>query len=176
MRSSSTTRKHHQLIRLAVPAICEVARHSSQLPPTTFKKGGSTVSDANKALTRQFFERLNAGDLTLIDDLVADDFVEHEVFPGLEPNKTGLRQLFEMFHAAFQGGKFEVDDLIAEDDKVFVRARMTGTHRGEFMGIPATGRTIDVGVGDYLRIDNDLVVEHWGVMDTGALMQQLTGG
>jgi steroid delta-isomerase-like uncharacterized protein len=133
------------------------------------------VSDANKALIRQFFDRLNAGDLTIVDELVSDDFVEHEAFPGLEPNKTGLRQLFEMFHAAFQGGKFEVDDLIAEDDKVFVRARMTGTHRGEFMGIPATGRTINVGVGDYLRIDNDRVVEHWGVMDTGALMEQLTG-
>ena len=58
---------------------------------------------------------------------------------------------------------------------MFVRARMTGTHQGEFMGISATGRTIDVGVGDYIRFDNGLFVEHWGVMDTGALMQQLTG-
>jgi steroid delta-isomerase-like uncharacterized protein len=134
------------------------------------------MSDANKVATRQFFDRLNAGDLTLIDDLVSDDFVEHEVFPGLEPNKAGLRQLFEGFHAAFRDGKFEVDDLIAEDDKVFVRARMTGVHQGEFMGIPTTGRTINVGVGDYLRFDDGLIVEHWGVMDTGALMQQLTGG
>jgi steroid delta-isomerase-like uncharacterized protein len=134
------------------------------------------MSEANKALVRGFYERFNKGDLTLVDDLVSDDFVEHEVFPGLEPNKTGLRQLFEGFHAAFEGGKFEVDDLIAEGDQVFVRVRATGTHRGEFMGIPATGRTIEVGVGDFLRIDNGLVVEHWGVMDTGALMQQLTGG
>jgi steroid delta-isomerase-like uncharacterized protein len=133
------------------------------------------MSDANKAFTRQFFERLNAGDLSLVDDLVADDFVEHEEFPGLEPNKAGLRQLFEMFHAAFRGGKFEVDDMIAEGDKVFVRARMTGTQQGEFMGIPATGRTINVGVADFLRFDTGMVVEHWGVMDTGALVQQLTG-
>ena len=133
------------------------------------------MSDSNKTLTRQFYDRFNAGDLTIVDDLVSDDFVEHEVFPGLEPNKTGLRQLFESFKAAFAGGKFEVDDLIAEGDKVFVRARMTGTHQGEFMGIPATGRTIDVGVADFIRFDNGLFVEHWGVMDTGALMQQLTG-
>ena len=52
---------------------------------------------------------------------------------------------------------------------------MTGTHQSEFMGVPATGRTINVGVGEYFRIDNNMVVEHWGVMDTGALMQQLTG-
>lgn len=53
---------------------------------------------------------------------------------------------------------------------------MTGTHQGEFMGMPATGRTINVGIGDYMRFDNGLVVEHWGVTDTGAMMQQLTGG
>jgi steroid delta-isomerase-like uncharacterized protein len=134
------------------------------------------MSEANKALVRGFYERFNKGDLTLVDDLVADDFVEHEAFPGLEPNKTGLRQLFEGFHAAFENGKFEVDDLMAEGDQVSARVRATGTHRGEFMGIPATGRTIEVGVADFLRIENGLVAEHWGVMDTGALMQQLTGG
>ena len=133
------------------------------------------MPDANKALAHQFFERLNAGDLTLVDDLVSDDFVEHEELPGLEPTKAGLRKLFEGFHAAFGDGKFEVDDMIAEGDKVSVRARMTGTHRAEFMGIPATGRTINVGVADYLRFDGGKVVEHWGVMDTGAMMQQLTG-
>ena len=133
------------------------------------------MSDANKALTRQFYERFNAGDLTLVDDLVADDFVEHEELPGLEPTKAGLRQLFEGFHAAFRDGKFEVDDIIADGDIVAVRVRMTGTHEGEFMGVPATGRTINVGVADFLRFDDGMVVEHWGVMDTGALMQQLTG-
>jgi steroid delta-isomerase-like uncharacterized protein len=134
------------------------------------------MSDTNKALTRQFYERFNAGDLTLVDDLVADDFVEHEQLPGLEPTKAGLRQLFEGFHAAFRDGKFEVDDCIADGDIVAVRVRMTGTHEGEFMGVPATGRTIEVGVADFLRFDHGMVVEHWGVMDTGALMQQLTGG
>ena len=65
--------------------------------------------------------------------------------------------------------------MIAEGDTVAVRGRMTGTHRDEFMGVPASGLTIDVGVSDFLRVDGGLVVEHWGVMDTGALMQQLTG-
>jgi steroid delta-isomerase-like uncharacterized protein len=132
------------------------------------------MSDA-KVIVGQLYERLNAGDLTVVDDLVSDEFVEHEQFPGFEANKAGLRQLFTMFHTAFRDAKFEVDDLIAEGDKVFVRARMTGTHQAEFMGVPATGRMVDVGVGDYHRLDGGLVVEHWGVMDTGALMQQLTG-
>ena len=132
------------------------------------------MSDANKALVRRLYEQLNAGDLNVIDELVSDDFVEHEEFPGLEPNKTGLRKMFELFHTAFQYSKFEVDDVIGEGDRVSVRARMTGTHRAEFMGIPGAGQTINVGVGDYFRIADGMVAEHWGVMDTGAMMQQLT--
>jgi steroid delta-isomerase-like uncharacterized protein len=133
------------------------------------------MSETNKELARRFYDRLNAGDLSVIDELVSDDLVEHEEFPGLEPNKAGVKKMFEMFQAAFRDGKFEVDDMIAEGDKVFVRARMTGTHQAEFMGVPATGRTISVGVGDFLRMENGLAVEHWGVMDSGALMEQLTG-
>ena len=57
-----------------------------------------------------------------------------------------------------------------------VRAWMTGTHQGEFMGIPASGHAINVGVADYFRIADGSIVEHRGVMDTGALMQQLTAG
>ena len=147
----------------------------SASPVCTSPKGGTTMSSENKALVQKFYERFNAGDLTVVDDLVADDFVEHEEFPGLEPTKAGLRMLFESFHAAFEGGKFEVEDMVAEGDTVSVRVRARGTHRAEFMGVPASGRTIDVGVSDYLRLGNGLVVEHWGVMDTGALMQQLTG-
>src|SRR5664279_5484136 len=92
-------------------------------------------SDANKALTRQFFERVSAGDLSAVDELVSDDYVEHEQVPGLAPGKAGTRQLFEMFHSAFDQSALEVDDMIAEGEKVFVLARMTGTQRGEFMGL-----------------------------------------
>jgi steroid delta-isomerase-like uncharacterized protein len=133
------------------------------------------MSDANKAIVGRLYEQLNAGNLGIVDELISDDFIEHEELPGLEPTKDGVRKLFAMFHGAFQDAKFEVDDLIGEGVKVFVRARMTGTQRSEFMGVPATGRTINVGVGEYFRVDNKMVVEHWGVMDTGALMQQLTG-
>ena len=109
--------------------------------------------EASKALASQFFKRISAGDISAVDKLVADDYVEHEQVPGLAPGKAGVRQLFEMFHAAFADAGVEVDDMIAEGDKVFVLARMTGTQRGEFMSIPATGRAIDVGVCDYFRVE-----------------------
>ena len=85
-----------------------------------------------------------------------------------------MRQLFEMFHSAFAEAGVEVDDMIAEGDKVFVLARMTGTQRGEFMGIPATGNSIDVSVCDYFRVEGGVLAEHWGVMDAAGTMQQLT--
>lgn len=131
------------------------------------------MSDSNKVLTRQFFQRISAGDLSAVDELVSDDYVEHEQVPGLAPGKAGTRQLFEMFHSAFDPAAVEVDDMIAEGDKVFVLARLTGTQRGEFMGVPASGNTIDVNVCDYFRVDNGALVEHWGVMDAAGMMHQL---
>ena len=130
--------------------------------------------DANKVLTRQFFQRIGAGDLSAVDELVSDDYVEHEQVPGLAPGKAGVRQLFQMFHAAFDHAGVAVDDMIAEGDKVFVMARMTGTQRGEFMGIPPAGNTINVSVCDYFRVENGALIEHWGIMDAAGMMQQLT--
>jgi predicted ester cyclase len=95
-------------------------------------------------------------------------------FAGLGPGKAGMRQLFEMFHSAFDWAGLEVDDMIAEGDKVFVLARMTGTQRGEFMGVAATGNTIDVSACDYFRVGHGALIEHWGVMDAAGMMQQLT--
>ena len=134
----------------------------------------TAVTEANKALTRQFFSRISAGDLTAIDEFVSDSYVEHEQVPGLAPGKAGTRQLFEMFHSAFDQARVEVDDMIAEGDKVFVLARLTGTQRGEFLGIPASGKTINVNVCDYFRIDNGALTEHWGVLDAAGMMHQLT--
>lgn len=74
---------------------------------------------------------------------------QHEQVPGLAPGKAGMRQLFGMFHSAFDHAGVAVDDMIAEGDKVFVRARMTGTQRGDFMGVPATGGTLNVSLCDY---------------------------
>jgi predicted ester cyclase len=109
-----------------------------------------------------------------VEELVSDDCVEHEQLPGLAPGKAGVRQLFELFHSAFDQARVEVDDMIAEGDKVFVLARMTGTQRGEFMGIAPTGHTIDVSICDYFRVEAGALTEHWGVMDAAGLTRQLT--
>jgi steroid delta-isomerase-like uncharacterized protein len=134
-----------------------------------------TMSDVNKAAAHQLYERFSEGDLSVIEEVISDDFIEHEVMPGLEPNKDGVRQMFGMFRSAFRDATFEVDGMIAEGDMVFALVRMKGIHQADFMGVPASGRTINVGVADYFRFENGQALEHWGVMDTGAMMQQLTG-
>jgi steroid delta-isomerase-like uncharacterized protein len=134
------------------------------------------MSEANKALAREFYEKVSSGDLSVTDTHVADNFVDHEEFPGLPQTKEGVRMFFELMRTAFPDFRMSADDMIAEGDKLVVRFRMQGTHRGEFMGIPATGKQVDVPGIDVLRIVNGKAVEHWGVMDSGVMMQQLGVG
>ncbi len=134
------------------------------------------MSEANKALARRFYDEINKGNLAIIDELLADGFVDHEEIPGIEPAKAGIRQWFTVVRTAFPDLRLIQEDVVAEGDKVFIRARMTGTHRGEFMGIPATGKQIDVPFADIIRVAGGQAVEHWGITDTGAMMQQLGVG
>ena len=68
-----------------------------------------------------------------------------------------------------------IEDILAEGDRVVIRAKMSGTHQGNFAGIPATGKQIDVPFADFVRFEGNKVVEHWGVTDSGAMMEQLKG-
>ena len=126
-----------------------------------------------KSVMHRFFDGVNAGDLSVIDDLVADDFVEREPFPGIAPDKEGVRQFFELFRSAFPDFRMEPHEIIAEGDLACVRSTTTGTHEGEFMGIPPTGRKIEVPGFDLVRVRDGQAVEHWGLLDGMTLMQQL---
>ena len=136
------------------------------------------MSEQNKEVVRRFYAGISEGRLEIINELLAENFVEHEKLPGLEPNREGVRKMFEMFRRAFPDLRLRADDMVAEADKVFLRGTMTGTHKSEFLGIPPTGKTIVVPFGDFIRFEAGRVVEHWGVTDTGAMMEQLgqTGG
>lgn len=126
------------------------------------------------ATMRRMYDRLSAGDIDGFGDLIADDFVEHEEAPGLEPSKDGVKQLFHMYRAAFPDLRMEPQDVLASGDKAVARVRATGTHEGEFLGMPATGKSVDVELIDIIRFDDDgLAREHWGVFDALKMMQQL---
>ena len=123
---------------------------------------------------RRLYDLINAGDIDGFGELLADDFVEHEEMPGLEPGKEGVIQLFHMYRAAFPDLRLEPQDVLVSGDKAVARVRATGTHQGEFLGMPATGKSVAVQLIDITRFGDDgLAREHWGVFDALALMQQL---
>jgi steroid delta-isomerase-like uncharacterized protein len=123
---------------------------------------------------KRLYDLINAGDIDGFGELLAEDFVEHEEMPGLEPSKEGVKQLFHMYRAAFPDLRMEVQDVLVSGDKAVARVRATGTHQGEFLGMPATGKSVDVQLIDITRFGDDgLAREHWGVFDALAMMQQL---
>jgi steroid delta-isomerase-like uncharacterized protein len=126
------------------------------------------------ATMRALYDSLNEHDVDGFGDNLADDFVEHEVTPGLEPTKEGVKEFFGMYFAAFPDLHMQVEDVVASGDKVVARVRATGTNTGAFMGMPATGKSADVQLIDIIRFGDDgLAREHWGVFDALGMMQQL---
>jgi steroid delta-isomerase-like uncharacterized protein len=127
------------------------------------------------AAMERLYELINAGDIDGFGDLLADDFVEHEEMPGLEPTKEGVKQMFRMYRASFPDLRMEVEEALPSGDKVVGRVRATGTHTGEaFMELPASGKSVNVQLIDITRFDDDgRAREHWGIFDALSLMQQL---
>lgn len=130
--------------------------------------------EENKAKTRRFMEEVfNKGNLTVIDELLAPNFVEHNPFPGYPPGLEGFRQGIADLRKGFPDIHFTIDDMLAEGDKVVMRSTMTGTNKGAFMGTPATGKQVKVAGIDIVRITGGKAVEHWGITQDLEMMQQL---
>ena len=134
------------------------------------------MSEANKALVHSTYEAINSGNLDALDALMDDSFVEHEVLPGMPTGKEGVKAMFGMLRTAFPDLQMIPQQVIAESDFVSVFATATGTHLGEFMGIPATNKFASINLADFMLVRDGKVMEHWGVMDMASLMQQLGAG
>jgi steroid delta-isomerase-like uncharacterized protein len=118
-------------------------------------------------------EAFNRGDVSVVDELVADDFVEHDPMPGTPPNREGLKATIRGLHAAFPDFHSEVEDQIVAGDKVVERWSCTGTQEGEFMGIPPTNRHVEIHGMDISRLADGRLVEHWTQIDMMSMLQQL---
>ncbi|HEX9416896.1 MAG TPA: ester cyclase [Gaiellaceae bacterium] len=128
----------------------------------------------NKQLVQTFYEEvINGGDVDKIDELVSEDFVEHEEFPGISPDRDGVKDFFRLLRSAFPDVHFTPEDVISDGELVASRFTMTGTHEGEFMGVPSSGRQVTVSGIDIIRVRDGKCVEHWGQFDALGLLQQL---
>ena len=130
-------------------------------------------AEENKTIMRRIFEVFNTGNLAVADEVIAADVVDHQAPPGVAPGRAGFKQLITMFRTAFPDIQMTIEEIIAEGDRVVARSTMRGTHRGEFMGIPPTGKQFTVTSIDIVHIAGGQGVEHWGNSDDLGMLQQL---
>jgi predicted ester cyclase len=131
-------------------------------------------SEQNKAIIRRFVEEgINQSNESVFLDLLIPDVVDHYARPGLPPGRMGWNVFRKLFRAAFPDGCWELDDIVAEGDFVAARASFTGTHMGEFFGIPATGRRVRIGSMYICRFENGKIVERWANSDDLGMLRQL---
>jgi len=116
------------------------------------------------------YEAINTGNLALLDKFVAPDYVEHsEGFQGVEP----FKQQIAAFRAAFPDLRVTIDDLMIDGDRFASRTTVTGTHTGDLMGMPPTGRSISVEAVDLGRIENGQAKDRWGGLNMYSMLTQL---
>jgi steroid delta-isomerase-like uncharacterized protein len=133
------------------------------------------MSEQNKAVARRFFEAWNEGDLDALDEVMSPDAENHDPQDPF-PSDTGpeaAKKLVSMYREAFPDVRFEVEHQVAEGDYVVTRWTATGTHEGELMGIPGTGKSSTVTGISIDRFEGGKVVEGWTNWDTLGMLQQL---
>ncbi len=130
-------------------------------------------TEQNKAIASRTIEAINAGDMSLFESLLAPDAVEHNAPPGMPPTRETAVQFITMFRAAFPDFHYHIDDVIAEGDRVVQRVTCHGTMKGEFLGMPATGKSATWTEMHIVRVANGKIVEHWAYGDQLGMLQQL---
>jgi steroid delta-isomerase-like uncharacterized protein len=131
-------------------------------------------AETNKSILRRFFTELfNSGDLGVAEEIVAPNYVNHDAVPGETAGREGLKEFVTLLRTAFPDLQITVEDQIAEGDKVVTRFTVTGTHQGEFAGIPATGKPIQVPCTNIHRVTADHIQEAWLNWDALGMMQQM---
>jgi steroid delta-isomerase-like uncharacterized protein len=135
----------------------------------------SNTQEANKAVARRLAQAIfSAGDMQAFDELIADDYVNHNIpVPGIPGTKAGFRQLVAATRHAFPDVEVEVQDLVAEGDLVVFHDHVTSTSKGEFLGVPPNGKKIQWTEIHFLRVADGQIVEHWTNFDQLGILQQL---
>ena len=131
------------------------------------------TTHANKALLRRYKQDiLNSRDISALDQVAAGDYLDHAAFPGQAPGLEGLkRRAADLFRAL--DPIWTIHDIIAEGDIVVLRWSHAGTHIGEFLGIPPTGKTFTLRGIDIYRVRDRKIAEHWNVVDMLGSCQQI---
>ena len=137
-------------------------------------KAQAEIEAQNKALVRREYEEvLNQGELDRIDEIYTADFVIHTPGGGDIHGIEGVKAIANMFYTAFPDMQYKIEDMIAEGDKAAVRWKLTGTHKGELMGIPPTGVQVSFTGNTIHRFAGGKYVELWSSWEARSMWQQL---
>ena len=132
------------------------------------------TTEDNKAIVRRYIEEAwNKGNVSVIDDLMSEDYARHVSGCPAPLTREGHKKRILQIHRALPDVTMTVEDMIAAGDRVVSRVVLRGTQRDTFMGIPATGRQVTITGIDIARVVNGRLVEHWAEMDTLGLIKQL---
>ena len=132
-----------------------------------------SISEKNKALIRHLMSEVDKGNLSIIDDCYAENYVDHTPSPvrGLALGKAGIKKAAEIFKQAFPDTKHQLHQLFASEDKVALHMSAEGTHTGELFGIAPTGKVVTLSGISIYRIVDSQIVERWAYHGTGVLDQ-----
>lgn len=130
-------------------------------------------TEENKALVRRYQDALNANQVDALDGILAPNLISHNLLPGVPAGLQGAKLVHQGLQAAFPDQHTQIEDLLADGDKVVMRFTVSGTHKGPLMGMPATGKRYQAPGMSIFRIADGRIAEHWGVFDQLSVMQQL---
>ncbi len=131
--------------------------------------------EQNIETLKRFSDAVNSDELQELRQLVAPGVVEHDPVPGQESTPQGYVWFFEQFRASFPDLNLNVNHMVADEDNVALAYTITGTHKGEFQGVPATGKRIKARGLEICRFEDGKIAERWGSSDVLGIMQQLEG-
>jgi steroid delta-isomerase-like uncharacterized protein len=133
------------------------------------------AAERNKAVVRRWIEEFKTGgDEAVGDELRSPHFVNHSAPPGAPTGREAGKLFFRALRAAFPDLHVRIEDMLADRDMVVTRQTFSGTHRAEWSGVPATGRTVSWAVIDIVRVEDGVLVDHWAVTDMHGRLGQLT--
>jgi len=131
-------------------------------------------TEENKVLGRRWIEEIwGKGNLAVVDEILASNFIFHYAPPGVAPDREGYKQTLTMYRTSSPDMHYTVDDMVAEGDKVAIRWAGKGTHRGDLMEIAPTGKKVTITGISIIRIAGGKIVEEWTEQDMLGVLQQL---
>jgi len=132
------------------------------------------AADDNKALMRRYYDEVwQKGNLAVAEELVSASFVDHMPMPEQVPGRKGHNDAVQAIRGGFPDLKLSVEEILSDGDKAVGRWIMTATHSGMLMGIPATGKSIEMQGIDVVRIESGQIVEMWHIEDVLGMLIQI---